>query len=225
MQMPGKLISIEGPDGSGKTSLAGLLAEDLAARYPMTRVREPGGTVISEQIRKIILDPAHQEISWRTEALLYVAARAQVVDEVIRPALSRGEIVICDRFIDSTIAYQGYGRLLPVRDLELLNQVATGGIQPDLTILLDLDVEIALRRCARSGKLDRLEKEDLVFHRRVREGFLAQARKTPERIRVVAADQPIARVFAETRAIVTTFLEKTMADRENGSRSGLTAET
>jgi len=204
--LAGLFISVEGPDGSGKTTLVGLLAEYYGASYSVTKVREPGGTEISEQIRRIILNPEYTNMSWRTEALLYVAARAQVVEEIIRPALARGEVVICDRFFDSTIAYQGFGRGLPVPDLTLLNHVATGGLKPDLTILLDLEAELGINRRAGFRELDRLEKEHIEFHQRVREGFLAQARSFPERIKVVAADQPIAGVVMEAQRILEPLL-------------------
>jgi dTMP kinase len=205
--MAGAFVSVEGPDGSGKTTLVGLLAEHYRNLYPVVKVREPGGTEISEQIRTIILNPDYAGMSWRTEALLYVAARAQVVEEIIRPALARGQVVLCDRFFDSTIAYQGFGRGLPIPDLTLLNEVATGGLEPDLTILLDIDADVALRRRAGFHEPDRLEREEIAFHRRVRQGFLAQARRDPDRIRLVAADQPAADVFAETLRLLEPLLK------------------
>jgi dTMP kinase len=205
--MAGAFVSVEGPDGSGKTTLVGLLAEHYRNLYPVVKVREPGGTEISEQIRTIILNPDYAGMSWRTEALLYVAARAQVVEEIIRPALARGQVVLCDRFFDSTIAYQGFGRGLPIPDLTLLNEVATGGLEPDLTILLDIDADVALRRRAGFHEPDRLEREEIAFPRRVRQGFLAQARRDPDRIRLVAADQPAADVFAETLRLLEPLLK------------------
>ena len=184
--MRGVFIVFEGIDGSGKTTQINMLYENLL-RHNILRnmsansdyivlTREPGGTATSELIRSILLNPANDKLCDRTEALLYAAARAQHVEEKIKPALSLGKIVICDRFVDSTLAYQGYGRGQDLDFLQGLNQLASSGLKPDLTILMDLPVRVALDRLSNrqsSGiKKDRLESEDTSFYERVREGYL-----------------------------------------------------
>lgn len=181
--MSGVFIVFEGIDGSGKTTQINMLYDNLlrhknksANSDHILLTREPGGTVTSELIRSILLNPDNDKLSARTEALLYAAARAQHVEEKIKPALSLGKIVICDRFIDSTLAYQGYGRGQDLDFLQGLNQLATGGLKPDLTILMNLPVKVALGRLnnrQNSGiKKDRLESEATSFYERVREGYL-----------------------------------------------------
>lgn len=184
----GLFITLEGGEGSGKSTQIALLAERLRrAGFSVRELREPGGTRVSEAVRDILLDPAHGDLDARAELLLYQAARAQLCAEVIDPALAAGEIVICDRFFDSTTAYQGYGRGLSLDEIGALNLAATGGLVPDVTLVLDIDPAEGLRRATAAGA-DRLEGEDLDFHWRVREGFLAIARAEPGRVRVVAAD-------------------------------------
>lgn len=154
----------------------------------MLRIREPGGNIISEKIRELLLDAANQGITSRTEALLYAAARSQVVEQVISPALKAGKIVLADRYMDSTIAYQGYGRGLEISFLQQLNQLCTGGLKPDLTLLLDLNSEEAWQRRKKETP-DRLEKEGLVFQEKVRKGYLSLAEQDKDRIKILDARQ------------------------------------
>ena len=207
--MNGKFITFEGPDGAGKTTQVRRLAAYLQSRgYQVLTTREPGGTEIAEKIRAILLDPQNQKITHRTEALLYAASRAQHVEELIMPALAAGKIVICDRYTDSTIAYQGYGRHQDLDFLHQLNEMAAQGLQPDLTILLDLPPEIGMERIhdQRCGAADRLEQQSLVFHRQVREGFLSLAARYPHRIKVIPADQTADGVFDQMQRLVDELL-------------------
>lgn len=187
---PGLFLTFEGPEGAGKsTQLAALVRRLRAAGHTVTETREPGGTLLGTEVRRVVLDPA-LEMGPLPEFLLYSASRAQLVAEVIRPALERGEVVVCDRYADSTLAYQGYGRGLDLGFLERVTQEATGGLRPDLTVLLDLDPALGLARAARRGQPDRLERADLAFHTRVREGFLALAAAEPGRVLVMDAARP-----------------------------------
>jgi len=182
----GRLLTIEGPEGAGKTSQAARLRRAVAdAGVDVVLTREPGGTVVGERIRTIVLDPASKHDA-RTDALLFNAARAQLVQEVVRPALARSALVISTRFADSTLAYQGYGAGLPLDQLRALEALATGGLRPDLTILLDLPPETGLAR--KDAERTRFETGfGLDFHRRVRDGFLALAAAEPDRFAVVDA--------------------------------------
>lgn len=191
----GIFISIEGIDGSGKSSLKEGILNYLEDYKPVS-VREPGGTFISEKIRQLLLDTKNSSITSRTEAFLYASSRSQLVDEVIRPALEMGKIVVADRYIDSTLAYQGYGRGLDLGFLCELNQLCTGGIKPNLTLLLDIDPQICLKR-KKGEKFDRLEQEGILFQKRVREGYITLAQKEPERIKIIDADRPFEQVLAE----------------------------
>jgi dTMP kinase len=187
----GKFIVFEGIDGSGKTTQMELLARVLEARgMPVLRTREPGGTRVGDRLRGLLLDPDYRDLTPRTEAFLYAADRAQHVTEKILPALHRGETVLCDRFLYSTLAYQGWGRGVDIVFLTRLNQLATGGLAPDRVILLDLEVEDGLRRALKNRPPDRLEGEKAAFFRRVRQGYLEQASRWPEIFRVVRADAP-----------------------------------
>ncbi|WP_288434661.1 dTMP kinase [uncultured Deinococcus sp.] len=187
---PGLFLTFEGPEGAGKsTQLAALVRRLRAAGHTVTETREPGGTLLGTEVRRVVLDPA-LEMGPLPEFLLYSASRAQLVAEVIRPALERGEVVVCDRYADSTLAYQGYGRGLDLGFLERVTQEATGGLRPDLTVLLDLDPALGLARAAQRGQPDRLERADLAFHTRVREGFLALAAAEPGRVLVMDATRP-----------------------------------
>lgn len=191
----GIFISLEGIDGCGKTSLKEELMQHLAPWQPIS-LREPGGTEISEKIRAILLDTSNDSMQARTEAFLYASARCQLVEAVIRPALQEGKLLIADRYIDSTLAYQGYGRGLPLDFLIELNQLSTGGLKPHLTLLLDLDPLEGQRR--RSGEVpDRLEKEGLAFQNRVRAGYLQIARHEPQRICILDAHRPLAEVVGD----------------------------
>lgn len=180
----GKFISLEGIDGSGKTTLKEQLRIQLEGKYELLMVREPGGTDISEKVRELLLDVRNEGILPRAEALLYAAARAQVVEEIIRPALNSGKLVIADRYLDSTIAYQGYGRGLDIGFLKQLNSLCTDGLKPDLTLLLDIEPAEGHRR-RQKGTLDRLEKEGLEFQTRVRNGYLKIQEEEPARIKLL----------------------------------------
>lgn len=185
-------ITMEGPDGSGKTTQIELLETYLENKgYDIVIAREPGGTVIGEAVREIILNPEYQEMSHMTELLLYAAARAQLVNQVIRPALSEGKAVICDRFVESSAVYQGIGRGLGVDTVYEVNNYALGDVKPKLTIFMDLDAEVGIRRKKDQTELDRMELEDMSFHRRVVEGYRHLAQLYPERIFSVDATLPI----------------------------------
>jgi len=184
----GVFITIEGCEGTGKSTQANRLAEELRdAGLTVTEVREPGGTSVGEAVRAILLDPEHAGLDHRAELLLYEASRAQLLAEQIRPTLAAGNVVVCDRFVDSTTAYQGYGRGLPLHEVMMLNTFAAAGRSPDLTVLLDLDTAEGLCRATGLGA-DRLEAEDAAFHDRVRDGFLAIAAAEPGRVVVVDAN-------------------------------------
>lgn len=203
----GLFISFEGIEGTGKTTQAQLLSARLSARGHRTVLtHEPGGTVIGDRVREILLLPEHREMSSTTELLLYNAARAQHLAELILPALERGDAVITDRFADSTVAYQGYARGIDLTLITSLDGIATGGTRPELTILFDLDVETGLRRNRDINKVDRLELETIEFHRRVREGFLEIARAEPGRVKVVDASLPPEAVAERVWEIVQTKL-------------------
>jgi len=205
---PGWFITLEGPEGAGKTHQAARLRRALlAGGRQVTATREPGGTPIGERIRGLLLElNAHAAHDPRTDALLFNAARAELVTEVIRPALERGDVVLCSRFADSTVAYQGYGGGIPVDDIRTLERLATGGLEPDLTILLDLPPEVGLARKSRA-EVNRFEAAfDLAFHERVREGFLAIARSTPARFAVIDATPPEETVFEAVRRAVAERL-------------------
>jgi dTMP kinase len=198
----GRFITLEGPEGAGKTVVARRLADALASRGHAVRLtREPGGTPLGERLRTILLERAGGlAIDPRADALLFNAARAQLVAAVIRPAIEAGEIVLCARFADSTLAYQGYGAGLPVLELRAVASVATGGLEPELTILLDVAPEVGIRRKAPDA-VNRFESSfDLDFHRRVREGFLELARAQPDRWRVVDSTRHIDAVFEDVLA-------------------------
>ncbi len=202
-------ITLEGPEGAGKTVLARRLAEALVEGGHAVRLtREPGGTALGERVRALLLERSTGDlaIDARADALLFNAARAQLVAEVIRPALAAGEVVLCARFADSTLAYQGYGAGLPLERLRAIADVATGGLSPDLTILLDVDPEVGLRRKA-PGARNRFEASfDLDFHRRVRVGFVELARQEPGRWRVVDSTGHVDRVFDELLDVVSVAL-------------------
>lgn len=201
--MSGQFITIEGGEGVGKSTQARLLAERLRETGSVVvEVREPGGTPTGDRVREILLDPA-VTMSARTELLLYEAARSELTATVIVPALSRGEIVVCDRFFDSSTAYQGYGRGLNADLVRTLNLAATAGVCPDLTILLRLETGEALRR-ATTGGADRIEAESLEFHRAVIEGFAAIAEAEPARVVTVDASGTVDEVAARVWNVVGT---------------------
>ena len=203
--MQGRLITFEGPEGGGKSTQARLLAESLRARgFEVLTTREPGGTPTGEIIRDLLQNNLSGEpLCDATEALLFCASRAQLCRDVLAPALERGAWIVLDRFTDSTLAYQGFGRGFDVSVLRSLNDFATGEVRPALTLLLDLPVEEGLARAvARSGKKDRIEQAPVEFHRRLREGYLQLAREEPERFAVVDASRPVPEVTTAIRAIV-----------------------
>jgi dTMP kinase len=198
----GVFITFEGGEGSGKSTQIGLLASALeAAGLMVVALREPGGTPVGEAVRAALLDPGHAGMSPRAELLLYEASRAELTERRIRPSLAAGEVVLCDRFYDSTTAYQGYGRGLPLEDVIELNEIGAGGLEPDLTIVLDIDPSLGLSR-ATAGGADRLEAEEAVFHERVREGFLRIADSEPDRVVVVDATGEPAEVAARVLGAV-----------------------
>ncbi len=203
-------ITLEGPEGSGKTSKIPPLVDYLRQRgYKVLATREPGGTAIGDQVRCILTDLAHTNMSPRAEALLFQASRAQLVEQVIRPALQAGEIVICDRYADSTLAYQGYGQGGDLDQLRRLVDFATGGLRPDLTLLLDLDVEEGLRRKQSNNvEWNRLDAYALAYHQRVRQGYLDMAKAEPDRWVIVDAGQPSPAVQAELCRIVEERLKQ-----------------
>lgn len=204
--MRGHFITFEGVDGSGKTTQVRLLRQFLdqqGVEYVFTR--EPGGTDLGEQIRRILLDPAHRDMGVETEALLYAASRAQLTRQVIRPALDAGKTVLCDRFVDSSLCYQGFGGGLDLDFVRDLNHRATEGLKPDLTLLFDMPPDDAAQR-RRRGSEDRMERKDLAFHERVREGYLTLARQEPDRIRIVDAMASVEQVQRVVRKLVAQAL-------------------
>lgn len=196
--MPGLFISFEGIDFSGKTVQCQRLRKALeAAGYPVVAVREPGGTKISEAIRQILLDADHSAMTARTEILLYSAARAQIVHEIIVPALAQNKVVIADRFVDSTTAYQGYGRQLDLEFVRRTNEFAVASVLPHVTFFLNVTIAAAAERRRRSGKTaDRLEGEINAFHQRVREGYLAIACECAARVVIIDGEQDIDTIAA-----------------------------
>jgi len=198
-------ITFEGPEGSGKSTQALLLARRLRREgHPSVLTREPGGTPIGRRIRQVILSPGHREMSPEAELGLYFSDRAQHLREVVWPALEDGRIVVCDRYTDSTIAYPGYGRGLPLRLIRSLDRIMTGGFRPDVTLLLDVPADRGLARARRRNrtrssfrKEARFEGEALAFHERVRRGYLAMARREPDRFVVLSAEGPRSRVHEE----------------------------
>lgn len=186
----GLFITFEGPEGAGKSTQIRRLATRLEAEgIAHLLTREPGGTEVGDKLRELVLD-ARSELSAMTEFLIYSASRAQLVQEVMRPALERGQLVICDRYLDSSYAYQGYGRGLDLAELRAISEAATGGLMPDLTVLLDLDPAQGLKRAAHVGEPDRIEQAGLRFHHKVRQGFLRLAAAEPQRFLVLDAAQP-----------------------------------
>jgi len=206
--MAGLFVTLEGPEGSGKSTQLPLLVSWLSSLgYTVLHTREPGGTCISERIRDLVHDPAHTEMNPRAEILLYSASRAQLVAEVVRPALAAGQIVICDRYFDSTYAYQGYGRGLSLEALRYITNFATEGLKPDVTLYLDIDPEVGLQRRLKGGdEMNRLDCEALAFHRRVRAGYMDLASAEPERWVCIDADAAVAIVQEKLRAALVPKL-------------------
>lgn len=201
--MTGKFITFEGSEGSGKSTHAKLLLKYLRnRRISAILIREPGSTKISERIRKVLLDPENKQMFDEAEMLLYMAARAQLVREIIWPELKKGKFVICDRFLDATICYQGYGGGLNINLIKLIGKFATSGVKPDLTFLLDIDVKEGLRR---AGKYkDRIEQKTFSYHKRVRRGYLHLSKLEPKRIKII----PVARNRMKTQQAIRRFVDK-----------------
>lgn len=211
----GIFITLEGGEGSGKTTQAARLCRWLTTQnYEVLQTREPGGTPVAEQLRRVLLDDSAEAIAPETEAFLILAARRQHVDHVIKPALRRGMIVVCDRFSDSTMAYQGYVRGLDLKLLRAMNEWATGQLTPHLTLLLDIPVTIGLlRRQARAAAQNRLDRETERFHKQVRAGFLQLARREPRRIKVLDTRQPPDSVAATVEQLVLERLRTSRAGK------------
>ena len=216
-QLPGTFVTFEGVDGSGKSVQTEALAESLRNQgYSVLTSREPGGTPVAEQIRRILLDPQMGSMAWSTEVLLYLASRAEHVASVLRSALEQGEIVICDRFLDSTLAYQAFGRdggdgdlVSALQAIRRANELSTGGIGPELTFLLDLDPAEGLARTRDAGRTpDRLEGAGLAFLQRVRAGFLQLAEEESERIVLVDGARPPFEIAEEVLSITLTHLRR-----------------
>ncbi len=222
------LIAVEGPEGAGKTTQAALLHKVLlrAQGISVISTREPGGTAIGEQIRAILLDPKNGRIQPQTEVLLYSSARAQLVHQVILPALNRGDVVISDRYAPSTLAYQGYGYGMSRKTLKMITDLATYKVRPDLVVCLDLDVVVGLRRKQLDerngwGEWNRMDQLDVAFHRRVRQGYLEMARQDPRRWLVIDATQPIGVIHKIIRQRVALLLEQSPRCRARSSRKRL----
>lgn len=203
-------ITLEGPEGSGKTSQVKPLADFLRQQgFDILTTREPGGTSIGEQVRTVLMRMDNQELNPRAEILLFCAARVQLVEEVIRPNLDKGVTVICDRYADSTLAYQGFGQKYDVVFLRQLLNFATGGLWPDLTLLLDIDSEQGLSRKNKcQGEWNRMDALSLAFHQRVRQGYLELARQEPQRWQLIDASQPWEMVQSSLRAAILARLSK-----------------
>ena len=212
--MAGWFITFEGVEGSGKTTQIRLAGQSLREKgFPVIVTQEPGGTPLGDRIRRILLNRGGFEISGNAEVFLFAAARAQHTDAVILPALERGEVILCDRFSDATVAYQAYGRGLPLGAVRDVCRLASRGVSPHLTLLFDLPIETGLERAFRriagrdeDHREDRFERENLDFHRRIREGYLSIAREEPDRVKVIDASGDIESTWREVRLILSSFL-------------------
>ena len=212
--MAGCFITFEGVEGSGKTTQIRLAGEFLRQKgLPFIVTQEPGGTPLGERIREILLNHGGFDISGEAEVFLFAAARAQHTDRLIRPALEKGQVILCDRFSDATIAYQAYGRGLPLEAVREICRLASRGLSPRLTLLFDLPVEKGLERAFRriagreeASREDRFEREHLDFHRRIREGYLAIAQQEPDRVKIIDASQNIETTRREVRAVLSSVL-------------------
>ena len=206
----GILISLEGVEGSGKSTQLNLLTDHLRTMgRKVLKVREPGGTELGERVRTLLLEKGGAKISPLAELFLYFSSRAQLVEEVLRPALDAGLVILCDRYMDATVAYQGYGRGLDVGLIEQVNRFVVGDALPDLTLLLDLEADAGLGRISGRG-CDRLEAEGLAFHERVRKGYLEVAARNSQRIKIIPANRGILEIAAEIRGYVTAILATPM---------------
>lgn len=206
--MTGLFITLEGPEGAGKSTNREYLAERLREQgVDVLLTREPGGTPLAERIRELLLEPSEESMATDTELLLVFAARAQHLQQVIRPALAEGKVVLCDRFTDATYAYQGGGRGLSIERIAQLEQFVQGELRPDLTLIFDLPVEIGLARAAARGRLDRFEQEGRAFFEAVRQAYLQRAVQAPQRYRVLDAGQPLVKVQVDIDALLPSLLE------------------
>jgi dTMP kinase len=204
--MKGRFISFEGSEGSGKSTQAAMVLEYLQKRnIPVLLLREPGGVKISEAIRKLLLDVKNTDMTKESETLLYMASRAQMVEEILKPALKQGKIVLCDRYLDSTIAYQGYGNGVDVTAIQRIGEFATQGVAPGLTLLFDIQTEKGLART--NAVKDRIELRSVQYHRRVRKGYLALAKQEPQRFRVIKVNKGKDEIFQTVRCYVDEFLK------------------
>ncbi|MBW8350986.1 dTMP kinase [Bacillus sp. IITD106] len=209
--MQGLFITFEGPEGAGKTTILQKLAKELDERqFDVVLTREPGGIQISEQIRQIILNPTHTAMDSRTEALLYAAARRQHLIEKVVPVLERGAIVLCDRFIDSSLAYQGYARGLGIEEIFTINQFAIQDLMPDKTLYFDIDPEVGLKRIEKhkGREINRLDLEKLDFHYRVREGYKTLLHMFPDRIVEIDASESFETVYTHAKSLVEELIAK-----------------
>ena len=205
----GLFITLEGGDGCGKTTQGKLIYEYLIGQgLEVVRIREPGGTEIGEKIRDIILDKDNFEMNNITEIMLYAAARAQIVSEIIKPSLEQGKIVLCDRFIDSSYAYQGYGRGIDLDTITAINKAAMDDIYPDITLFFDLNPKKAIERRVAEREVDRLEMENASFHQRVYEGYCNIAKREPERFFKINAENSIDDVFSDAKNILDEAIRK-----------------
>ncbi|MBN1793491.1 MAG: dTMP kinase [Candidatus Omnitrophica bacterium] len=205
----GKFITFEGPEGSGKSTHARLIVDFLKQKkIPVVFVREPGGTKLGERIRKLLLDTRFKRVFPETELFLYMAARSQLMQECIAPRLTKGVHVICDRFLDATIAYQGYGGGIDIRHIRRMGRLATMAIRPDLTLLLDLPVQEGLRRAGIKGRADRMEQKSLLYHRRVRQGYRAIAEREPRRVKVISTRGSVGAVQDRLRGLVLDVITR-----------------
>jgi dTMP kinase len=202
----GLLITVEGTDGSGKSTQIDLMKDYIQSKgFDVVLTREPGGTKISEKIRAIILDPENREMGAVTEMLLYASARAQLVSEIIKPAIESGKVVICDRFVDSSYVYQGFGRGVDLDMIKNVNIGAVDGIAPDATFFFDVNPEIALKRRISSTGADRIEKEKMEFHLRVYSGYKKLAMLYPQRIKTIDGSKGVEEVFSDVRGWLDKF--------------------
>ncbi|WP_278420003.1 dTMP kinase [Stutzerimonas kunmingensis] len=205
--MKGLFLTLEGPEGAGKSTNREYLAERLrASGVDVVLTREPGGTTLAERIRELLLTPADEPMAVDTELLLVFAARAQHLAQVIRPALERGAVVLCDRFTDATYAYQGGGRGLSIERIAQLEAFVQGELRPDLTLIFDLPVEVGLARAAARGRLDRFEQEGLRFFESVRRAYLERAKAAPSRYRIIDAGQPLNVVQQDVQALIPDLM-------------------
>ena len=205
----GFFISLEGGEGAGKSTQNRRIVDWLSARgHDVVETREPGGTVVSEQIRRLLLDTRNHGLNAISELLLMFAARSQLVEEVILPALAAGKTIVCDRFADASYAYQGGGRRLGAPTVEVVEKLVLGGLQPDLTLLFDLPVDLGMRRVTGRGEADRFETESLQFFERVRGAYLERAAADPQRFRVIDASGDEAQVWEQVRAVLQDRLNQ-----------------